>query len=130
MPGLLSKKGVFDLLSPRQALTALWGKGLSGSELLLEHTSIIDEFIEQKFYTTFNHEISGICLVALGGYGRRELFPYSDIDLLLLFEEHKKDLIEGVLDAVFYPLWDAGLEIGHSVRTIHACMEDIKKDFF
>ncbi len=130
MPGLLSKKGVFDLLSPRQALIALWDKGLSGSELLLEHTSVIDEFINQKFYSAFEKGISGICLVALGGYGRKELFPYSDIDLLLLYEKGKKDLIEAVSNAVFYPLWDAGLEVGHGVRTIDACMEDIKKDFF
>ena len=127
---LLAEKGVFDILTPRQALASLWERGLSGSELLKQHSSLIDEFIKEKFFSAFKEPPKGICLVALGGYGRRELFPYSDIDLLLLYEKKQQKNVEKATEAVFYPLWDAGLEVGHGVRTIDACMQDMKKDFF
>ncbi len=90
----------------------------------------MDEFISQRLFNSMGKKPSGIALVALGGYGRKELFPFSDIDLLLLYEKNTSDLVEQVTDAVFYPLWDAGLEVGHGVRTIEACLEDMKKDFF
>jgi [protein-PII] uridylyltransferase len=54
-------------------------------------------------------------LVAIGGYGRRELCLYSDIDLMLLYRGW---LPPGIVDTVFYPLWDAGLKVGHAVRTV------------
>ncbi len=128
--GLLADKGVFDILTPKQALAGLWERGLSGADLLREHSALIDEFIREKFFSVFGAPPEGLCLVALGGYGRKELFPYSDIDLLLLYEEKTKDAVEKVTEAVFYPLWDAGLEVGHGVRTIDACMEDMDTDFF
>jgi len=126
----LAEKRVFDILTPRQALASLWERGLSGADLLREHSALIDEFIRENFFSVLSSSSKGICLVALGGYGRKELFPYSDIDLLLLYENETKDIAEKVTEAVFYPLWDAGLEVGHGVRTIDACMEDIDTDFF
>ncbi len=90
----------------------------------------MDEFIVQRLVESLGEKPAGISLIALGGYGRRELFPFSDIDLLLLYDPKAGDLVERVTDAVFYPLWDAGLEVGHGVRTIKACLEDMKKDFF
>src|SRR5579862_711806 len=60
----------------------------------------------------------GISLVALGSYGRRELAPYSDIDLMLL---HRADIKEEQLDAlvanILHPMWDCGLQVGHAVRS-------------
>ncbi len=117
-------------MSPRQALATLWEQGLSGKELLRRHSSLMDEFIAQRLLESIGEPPSGISIVALGGYGRKELFPFSDIDILLLYEAENPVLIEKVTDAVFYPLWDAGLEVGHGVRTVDACMEDIQKDFF
>lgn len=56
-----------------------------------------------------------VALVAVGGYGRRELCLFSDIDLMLLC----RDRVDATLaDALFYPLWDAGLKVGHAVRTL------------
>jgi [protein-PII] uridylyltransferase len=57
-------------------------------------------------------------LVALGGYGRAALGPSSDIDLLLLHEGAAPDAVAVLADAVLYPLWDGGFEIGHAVRTV------------
>jgi [protein-PII] uridylyltransferase len=54
-------------------------------------------------------------LVAVGGYGRGELTPQSDIDLLLIHES--KQSLENVASAIWYPIWDVGLKLGHAVRT-------------
>ncbi len=125
-----SNNYLFDFLSPRHALLSLWNKGLSGPDLIKKHTELVDNFIREKFGNKFSGNVKGIALIALGGYGRQELFPYSDIDLLLLFDKKHKDLVELATEAVFYPLWDSGVEVGHGVRTVKDCLEDIKKDFF
>ncbi len=130
MQSATAEKELIKFLSPRQALAALWDQGLSGKELLTHHSSLVDGFIEDRLTKALGEYPPGISLVALGGYGRRELFPFSDIDLLLLYEDHALNLVEEVTDAVFYPLWDAGLEVGHCVRTVQACMEDMQQDFF
>src|SRR5258705_12858941 len=65
-----------------------------------------------------------VALLAVGGYGRRQLFPYSDIDLLLLFESER--LMSACKDATstfLRNLWDAGLRMSHSVRTPAECTE-------
>lgn len=64
-----------------------------------------------------------LSLVALGGYGRRQLYPYSDIDLLILPGVADEALIERVLAGVVYPLWDARVSVGHAVRTIDETLE-------
>ncbi|MFN7340115.1 MAG: HD domain-containing protein [Opitutia bacterium] len=61
-------------------------------------------------------DATGLCLVALGGYGREELCPHSDIDLLLL-PVGDPGAGKAAAEAVLYPLWDLGLKVGHSVRT-------------
>ncbi len=58
---------------------------------------------------------SGVALVALGGYGRRELSLQSDLDVLLLHDGSRD--IGPVADAIWYPVWDTGVKLGHAVRT-------------
>ena len=60
---------------------------------------------------------SGIALVAVGGYGRRELSPQSDLDVVLLHAPDRPDVPE-VAEQVWYPLWDSGVRLDHSVRTL------------
>lgn len=59
----------------------------------------------------------GVALIALGSYARRSLCPRSDIDLLLLHDGWAPRDLEALVQAVCYPLWDAGLSVGHAVRT-------------
>jgi [protein-PII] uridylyltransferase len=59
----------------------------------------------------------GVALVALGSLGRREMCPYSDLDLIVVSEAPKSDAVRAVADGLFYPLWDARLEVGHAVRS-------------
>jgi [protein-PII] uridylyltransferase len=59
---------------------------------------------------------AGVALVAVGGYGRRELLPRSDLDVVLL--HGGRDDIAGVADRIWYPVWDSGAELDHAVRTV------------
>src|ERR1700746_4215223 len=58
----------------------------------------------------------GVALVAVGGYGRRELLPRSDLDVVLL--HGGRDDIAGIADRIWYPVWDSGAELDHAVRTV------------
>ncbi|MBU4177275.1 MAG: [protein-PII] uridylyltransferase [Proteobacteria bacterium] len=118
-----------ELRAKRDALEYLWRQGLSGRPLLHRHSQLIDDYLAGLF-NNCPEATEGMSLVALGGYGRRELFPYSDIDLLLLHAPGSEDRLGVVTEALFYPLWDAGLEVGHGVRTLDACLADARQDFF
>ncbi len=118
-----------ELRAKRDALEYLWRQGLSGQPLLHKHSRLIDDYLVACF-ANCPEAGEGMSLVALGGYGRRELFPYSDIDLLLLHAPEAEDRLDPVTQALFYPLWDAGLEVGHGVRTLDACLADARQDFF
>src|SRR5690606_12475145 len=61
-------------------------------------------------------------VVAVGGYGRGELFPASDVDLLILLPEPPDAAMQARLSTLVGGLWDMGLEIGHSVRTVDECL--------
>jgi [protein-PII] uridylyltransferase len=62
-----------------------------------------------------------VALAAVGGYGRRELAPGSDIDLMFLHLPEGHPRVQQLVDAVLYPLWDSGLPVSHSVRTPEEC---------
>ncbi|GAB3683382.1 [protein-PII] uridylyltransferase [Salinisphaera aquimarina] len=68
------------------------------------------------------------CLVAVGGYGRGELLPHSDIDLLILYRDGRLDTVGSALEGFLTYLWDVGLEIGHSVRSPAECAEQAAGD--
>jgi [protein-PII] uridylyltransferase len=73
-------------------------------------------------------ERTGAGLVAVGGYGRGELHPHSDVDVMLLLPDALPEGAEDGLTAFVTSLWDIGLEIGHSVRTIAQCREEASAD--
>ncbi|WP_156095124.1 [protein-PII] uridylyltransferase [Nocardia lijiangensis] len=61
---------------------------------------------------------SGLAVVAVGGLGRREMLPYSDLDLVLLHDDVDPARVAEVADQLWYPLWDAHIKLDHSVRTV------------
>src|SRR5690349_6770581 len=61
---------------------------------------------------------SGLAVVAVGGLGRREMLPYSDLDLMLLHDDVDPARVAEVADRLWYPLWDAHIKLDHSVRTV------------
>jgi [protein-PII] uridylyltransferase len=117
------------LQSRRQALDAYWHQGISGHALVRKHSDFIDHHLSNSFAQCLPAK-EGFALVALGGYGRQELYPFSDIDLMLLYDPARKDELNNVVEAILYPLWDTGLEVGHAVRTIEDCLADATEDFF
>jgi [protein-PII] uridylyltransferase len=66
--------------------------------------------------------------MAVGGYGRAELAPYSDIDLLLLYSASKKEDLPPLVEKVLYPLWDLGLDVSCSSRSIIECLKMAQSD--
>ncbi|WP_428425596.1 [protein-PII] uridylyltransferase [Methylibium sp.] len=75
----------------------------------------------------------GAALVAVGGYGRGELFPYSDVDVLVLLpttqgDEHDNDALKSTVSGFITACWDIGLEIGSSVRTVAECVAEAERD--
>jgi [protein-PII] uridylyltransferase len=77
----------------------------------------------------FDHNF---CLAAVGGYGRGELFPYSDVDVLLLMPDgtspEKDDALKARIEKFIGSCWDTGLEIGSSVRTVTECVQESSAD--
>ena len=67
---------------------------------------------------------SDLALVAVGGYGRAELYPRSDVDLLILLPQQPDEPLQQRLQELVGKLWDIGLEVGHSVRTVGDCMAE------
>jgi [protein-PII] uridylyltransferase len=67
-------------------------------------------------------------LIGVGGYGRGELFPFSDVDLLILLATPPDEAATEKLEELVQLLWDLGLEIGHSIRTVDQCLAESKAD--
>ena len=74
------------------------------------------------------HLPASTCLVAVGGYGRGELFPHSDIDLLILLDQAPDLALQAQLEKLVQLFWDLGLEIGHSIRTVEECLTESAAD--
>ena len=115
----------------RQAVYTRLLQGASGAEVLAAFTEFVDGLIIGRYrnavrrgddtFMTTGHQ--GCCLVALGGYGRRELAPYSDIDLMFLYKRELEAQVPFLIKEVLHHLWDLGFQVGHSVRTIYDCLE-------
>jgi len=69
-----------------------------------------------------------VAICAVGGFGRGELAPFSDIDLLFLHEAGDEAALRPVLDALLYPLWDSGVKVGHGVHTPKSALQFAKDD--
>lgn len=93
---------------------------LVGRSLCAAYADRADAFLTELFEAA-SDRIGGVSLVALGGYGRRELSLQSDLDVLLLHDGYKE--IGPVADAIWYPVWDQGVKLGHAVRTVKEALE-------
>ncbi|MCB0914439.1 MAG: [protein-PII] uridylyltransferase [Actinobacteria bacterium] len=102
-----------DFKLDRQRLVAA-RQQLPGASRRHALADLTDEWVSELFADAAAPP-QGVALVAVGGYGRRELSPGSDIDLVLLHSSGVK--VGDLADAVWYPIWDSGLRLDHSVRT-------------
>ncbi|MGV6827297.1 MAG: [protein-PII] uridylyltransferase [bacterium] len=100
--------------------------GEAVESLVHERAEMVDE-IMRRAWAIHIPDSSETALVAVGGYGRGELHPASDVDVLILNEHDPADL-EGPLSEFIMFLWDIGLEIGHSVRSVEDCVFQAESD--
>jgi [protein-PII] uridylyltransferase len=107
-----------------------------GTEAVREHCFLIDQLVRLVYDFALEHEypagvpttgqIMGV--VAVGGYGRGELAPKSDIDLLFLLPYKRTSHAEQVVEYILYMLWDLGLKVGHATRSVDECLRQAKAD--
>jgi [protein-PII] uridylyltransferase len=96
-------------------------------KLVQQRAFFVDEVLQQLWQQHIPNN-TPVSLVAVGGYGRGELHPYSDIDLLVILDESVSSEPPQALSDFLTQLWDIGLEIGHSVRTIQECRQQAEQD--
>jgi [protein-PII] uridylyltransferase len=110
----------------RRALRDTYALGMPPGRLLREHARLIDGVLGDVWTTLA--PVGDGALVATGGYGRGELFPHSDVDLLVLLAREPSSREHEQLAQLVGLLWDIGIEAGHSVRTVHGCVEAAAAD--
>lgn len=102
----------------------------SGTQICKEYTGVIDALLKALF--TYKSEklkcFETAALIAIGGYGRGELNLRSDIDLMLLYKKRITPELEELTQKMLYVLWDTGLDLGFSIRSVDECMALAKDD--
>ncbi|MCY4666578.1 MAG: [protein-PII] uridylyltransferase, partial [Rhodococcus sp.] len=127
-PGPVSSGGSDEAADLARARKALLTGGVKNRRLdapALRH-ALVD--LHEFWLTTKGTELGikpdcGFAIVAVGGLGRRELLPYSDLDLILLHDDMDPAVVAQVADSLWYPLWDAHIKLDHSVRTLPQALQ-------
>ncbi len=126
---------VQDFLGSRKALIETDLNSASGLRICRKYTILMDRFIRSLFHAAgFTDKLkstldSDLAVVALGSYGRRELCLASDVDLMVIHQvKLSSEMLDVILRAI-YPLWDAKLEVGHTILTVQECIRLALQDF-
>jgi [protein-PII] uridylyltransferase len=135
---LVRYKGFLKVETHR--LKLLHRSGTGGREICQGRTAILDAMLQHLWETAKSslspqglREFPPLALVAIGGYGRAELNPHSDIDFMFLHDgqvaaDKPLPYLSRLIDGVLYPLWDIGLKVGHSVRSVEDCVKVASTD--
>ena len=115
-----------QLKAAQEALKVDFYAHSNARRCLQQRTSFIDKLLRAVWKDT--NIFNDTCLIAVGGYGRGELFPHSDIDVLILPPESPPPQLNVKIEALVTLLWDIGLNVGHSVRTLSECVEEAARD--
>lgn len=116
------------LKTTNESLREHFLNGMHVDKLVRERAHVIDALLTRAWRRFFHAQEPGSALVAVGGYGRGELHPASDIDLLILIAPDSHDYYQDGIEKFLTFMWDLGLEIGHSVRTVEECAENAAQD--
>lgn len=124
------------LTAGRAEIRARFDKEGDGARAVREYCFLIDQLIRTVHDFAAEHEFpqgirtsgEAMSLVTVGGYGRGELSPQSDIDLLFLTPYKRTPWHEQIVEYILYMLWDMGLKVGHSTRSADECVRQAKED--
>ncbi|MGD8378586.1 MAG: [protein-PII] uridylyltransferase [Gammaproteobacteria bacterium] len=129
LPGQLSVSAFQQALTRAgEALSERFLAGDPVQDLVTARSGAIDLLIRQVWRLCIGASEADLSLVAVGGYGRGELHPCSDIDLMILTREGEQERFRSELEKFLTFLWDMGLEVGHSVRTLGDCVTAARDD--
>ncbi|MEI8188411.1 MAG: [protein-PII] uridylyltransferase [candidate division NC10 bacterium] len=119
----------------RSQIEAVHRHGAGGLEVVALHADLVDAVISQLFRLAeelllrdVRDNTEGCAIVALGGYGRRELNPGSDVDVMFLYPRRADEYVTTVLHHVLYFLWDLGFTVGHSCRSLSDALRMMDAD--
>lgn len=116
------------LKASRHQLEEDFKAGVPITKLVKRNCATIDALLQDAWTAFSLHEHDDLCLIAVGGYGRQELHPYSDLDTLILSAAPLAAEIQEKIERFIVFLWDIGFEAGHSVRTLSQCVELARND--
>ncbi len=117
------------LKNTKAGLLPLFESGTPIEELIRGLSMTIDHLLTRAWQLKISsQEPDDVALIAVGGYGRGELHPGSDIDILILLQDACKEKYNEAISDYITFLWDIGLEIGSSVRSLSECVTEAKKD--
>ncbi|MFZ1642319.1 MAG: [protein-PII] uridylyltransferase [Candidatus Contendobacter sp.] len=102
----------------------LFLRGVPAHELVPARARLLDELLLRAWSRFFEADAPDLALVAVGGYGRGELHPGSDVDIMILLDDRTLEARRSGLGDFLAFLWDIGLEVGHSVRTVEDCARE------
>jgi [protein-PII] uridylyltransferase len=114
------------LQTERAVLKQKYFSDADAPQLLTDHSGLIDKLLVKLWLDAALPADNA--LIAVGGYGRGQLYPFSDIDILLLIPDNVLDSTLVKIEKLISALWDCGLEVGHSVRSVQDCIDESKKD--
>src|SRR3954470_22056535 len=125
-----------ELVDGRQQLRAQHDRGLEGSRVCARYTSLVDTAIS-RIFDAYLSELPAaeaaqlrerVALVAHGGYGRRQQAPFSDVDLMLLYDGKRDAQITQLASRLTQDICDVYQHLGHSVRTMAEALQQARED--
>lgn len=106
--------------------------GDGGREIAQQRAILVDIILRHLFQTAIGEQkkpFKGLAIVAIGGFGRGELNPYSDVDIMFLHAGNKMPPeVGGVIESILYTLWDVGFKVGHASRSISGAIQQANSD--
>ena len=123
-----------ELLKARADLTSLFSRREVSTLFHDHYTEIVDQYFRRSHQESeagqqlFRNK-NPFAVIALGGYGRKDLCLFSDIDVMILFRSRVPSTARKLVEDILYPLWNAGLELGHGIRSIKDSVSLAREDF-
>lgn len=117
------------IASQRDAIKAAFLETGDAAQMLAAQTEMLDALLRGLYDSARGKKQSlPVAVVAVGGYGRAEMFPYSDLDILFLYEPHKAEAAAQLAEYILYVLWDLGLKVGQAHRTVDEALNLARLD--